>query len=63
MAIPSRAMARARSASVSSTRGSAGNIVDPRGSVITAADAATAAMAINADLVQDDACYPIRDAC
>jgi thioredoxin reductase len=33
----------------------AGNIVDPRGSVITAAGAAaSAAMAINADLVQDD---------
>ena len=33
----------------------AGNVVDPRGSVISAAGAAaTAAMAINADLVQDD---------
>ncbi len=33
----------------------AGNLVDPRGSVIAAAGAATtAAMAINADLVQDD---------
>jgi thioredoxin reductase len=33
----------------------AGNVVDPRGSVIAAAGAAsTAAMAINADLVQDD---------
>jgi thioredoxin reductase len=40
-----------------STRGvyAAGNIVDPRASVIAAAGAAaTAAMAINADLVQDD---------
>jgi thioredoxin reductase len=37
----------------------AGNLVDPRGSVITAAGAAaTAAMAINADLVQDDATGP-----
>lgn len=33
----------------------AGNVVDPRGSVIAAAGAAaSAAMAINADLVQDD---------
>jgi thioredoxin reductase len=33
----------------------AGNVVDPRASVIAAAGAAaTAAMAINADLVQDD---------
>ena len=33
----------------------AGNLVDPRGSVIAAAGAATtAAMALNADLVQDD---------
>jgi thioredoxin reductase len=33
----------------------AGNLVDPRGSVITAAgSAASAAMAVNADLVQDD---------
>jgi thioredoxin reductase len=41
----------------------AGNVVDPRGSVITAAGAAsTAAMAINADLVQDDVQRAMRTA-
>ena len=39
----------------------AGNVVDPRGSVITAAGAAsTAAMAINADLVADDVARATR---
>jgi thioredoxin reductase len=39
----------------------AGNVVDPRGSVIAAAGAAaTAAMAINADLVQDDVRRSLR---
>jgi thioredoxin reductase len=32
----------------------AGNVVDPRAEVITAAGAGSAAIAINADLVQDD---------
>ncbi len=42
----------------------AGNIVDPRGSVIAAAGAAsTAAMAINADLVQEDVALAVERRC
>ncbi|MDQ1718367.1 MAG: hypothetical protein QOE89_2320 [Pseudonocardiales bacterium] len=40
----------------------AGNIVDPRARVITAAGAgAAAAIALNADLVADDVCNAVRD--